>query len=191
MVEDGDLFGSEDGASEDDWGAPVEASASLPPPPQPIKTALTREQSAEEGRVLLGLALSGGDDDDDDDEICGSATTTGSGPRKTAPVAPLHFPFNGDLNDQGLFAPGPRHGRGIFYWLGTNGGTEPWRNPHEAGRVRVTRSSGTLRKASLAVGDRVFGGSISATGAGGGTSAAGSSFGEACPATTGLLIRHQ
>eukprot|EP01113_Clastostelium_recurvatum_P049604 TRINITY_DN9217_c0_g1_i3.p1 TRINITY_DN9217_c0_g1~~TRINITY_DN9217_c0_g1_i3.p1 ORF type:complete len:565 (-),score=134.25 TRINITY_DN9217_c0_g1_i3:31-1695(-) len=31
--------------------------------------------------------------------------------------------------------------RGVFYWIGTNGGTEEWVNPHVRGRVRVTCSS--------------------------------------------------
>ena len=38
--------------------------------------------------------------------------------------------------------------QGILYWLGTSGGTEEWKNPAEAGLVKITRSSYGHGKAS-------------------------------------------
>ncbi|KAJ4455792.1 putative E3 ubiquitin-protein ligase HECTD1 [Paratrimastix pyriformis] len=42
--------------------------------------------------------------------------------------------------------------RGLFYYIGTQGGTQPWQNPAEAGWVTATRSTVWVGKASDALG---------------------------------------
>eukprot|EP00947_MAST-08B_sp_MAST-8B-sp1_P002674 g2674.t1 len=49
-----------------------------------------------------------------------------------------------DLSDSASIA-------GIIHFLGTNGGTEAWHNPHRAKRMKVTRSSHYEGKASYAI----------------------------------------
>ncbi|KAJ4455946.1 hypothetical protein PAPYR_8967 [Paratrimastix pyriformis] len=51
------------------------------------------------------------------------------------------FTYDHDMDD-----------RGLFYYLGTQGRTQPWQNPAEAGWVTVTRSSEDQGKASDALG---------------------------------------
>jgi len=48
--------------------------------------------------------------------------------RKTSNTKELTYHQNGDQN-------------GVFYWIGTNGKTELWQNPHKSGRMKVSCSS--------------------------------------------------
>ncbi|KAJ4457802.1 hypothetical protein PAPYR_6617 [Paratrimastix pyriformis] len=67
-----------------------------------------------------------------------SATASCTRPR---PASDLVFTYDHDMDEQGL-----------FYYIGTQGRTQPWQNPAEAGLVTVTRSSESNGKASDAVG---------------------------------------
>ncbi|KAJ4459799.1 putative E3 ubiquitin-protein ligase HECTD1 [Paratrimastix pyriformis] len=66
-----------------------------------------------------------------------SAAATCTRPR------PIVFTYDHDMDD-----------RGLFYYIGTQGNTQPWRNPAEAGWVTVSRSSpeGGRGRASDALG---------------------------------------
>ncbi|KAJ4455796.1 putative E3 ubiquitin-protein ligase HECTD1 [Paratrimastix pyriformis] len=53
------------------------------------------------------------------------------------PDTPAVFTYDHDMDE-----------RGLFYYIGTQGRTQPWQNPAEAGWVTITRSSDCLGKAS-------------------------------------------
>ncbi|KAJ4455801.1 hypothetical protein PAPYR_9163 [Paratrimastix pyriformis] len=64
-----------------------------------------------------------------------------SPPPSPGPVATVVFQYDHNTDD-----------RGLFYYIGTQGRTQPWQNPAEAGLVTVTRSSDHCGKASDALG---------------------------------------
>ncbi|KAJ4455795.1 putative E3 ubiquitin-protein ligase HECTD1 [Paratrimastix pyriformis] len=68
-----------------------------------------------------------------------------SGPSAPPPAHAVHlgivFTYDHDMDE-----------RGLFYYIGTQGRTQPWQNPAEAGWVTVTRSSNGGGNASDALG---------------------------------------
>ena len=164
----GDLFGGDDDEddyesifTDDDWDQTTTEAAAAAGGLAAGPPSLTREESAEHGRLLLVRGISSPDDDDDDDkgkfqgQGAGSAAasdeTLAARKSLTHHRAQLYknIPFGVDGSGRPV---------GILRYIGSDEDRLAWANPAAAGprqRIRVTRSSASAmaQPAHLAVGD--------------------------------------